>query len=79
MAMGERALPFIRSEFEKEPSLWTYALTKIARKNIAENANSAEELKSAWLEWIDSRWKLSKVNIQLKTDGSMGTAPQLHF
>jgi hypothetical protein len=51
IAMGPSAVPSIMEEFEDSPAYWTPALKRIARRDVAENAKTLEELKDAWRQW----------------------------
>lgn len=51
MAMGKDALPFILALLQKAPGHWFYALRFIARKDVAESANTFAEAREMWLNW----------------------------
>lgn len=51
MAMGEKALPFIMKDLDKQFGHWFYALNQIVQKNVAEGAGNLEEARQRWLNW----------------------------
>lgn len=51
MAMGEKALPLILKELEKQSGHWSYALSHIVRQDVGKGAATLEDARRRWLEW----------------------------
>jgi hypothetical protein len=51
MAMGEKVLPLIFRELNKQFGHWFYALAHIAREDAANGAQNLEDARQRWLDW----------------------------
>jgi hypothetical protein len=57
VAMGEKAVPLILADLEKEPDRWFMALRKITGASPVpkEDAGSVEKMAAAWIAWGRTR------------------------
>lgn len=57
VGMGEKAVPWILEELEKEPDQWFAALTEITGQNPIpqESMGKLDEMALAWLNWGEDR------------------------
>ncbi len=53
MAMGEKAVPFILRELQKEPDHWFYALRNITEASPVspEDVGDIQKMAAAWIKW----------------------------
>jgi hypothetical protein len=51
IGMGKDAVPFILESLSEEIDDWFWALTAIARENIADGTRTMAEAAQAWVEW----------------------------
>jgi hypothetical protein len=51
MAMGEKALPLILKELEKQSGHWFYALSHIVRLDVGKGAATLQDARQRWIEW----------------------------
>ncbi|HXU33453.1 MAG TPA: hypothetical protein VN851_23030 [Thermoanaerobaculia bacterium] len=57
IGLGEKALPFLFEDLQREPSHWFWALRAITGKNpVPDSAKgNVAEMAAAWLDWGRSR------------------------
>ena len=49
--MGERAIPLILADLQKEPDHWSYALTKLTKADPVKPEDNFHQAVEAWLNW----------------------------